>query len=278
MKKIAALVLLLAFPALAHAAFPHRGEEPSVRDMVIEEADAACLDRNLALAVAEVESDFNPYALSDAGARGVIQVMPATARGEFGVHPDALWDSRTNIRTGVAYLKRLIDTYDGRVDIALSHYNGGSAVRRGNELRVIPATRDYVEKVMDKAGIRRDDVVAWQSSRAGRMLHYENGDHYINDVSAWNDDAHLAVSDSGRIVNADGDKPWRTTGWKRDRHIHVAPSRYYGEYRDVPAVRDEYRVPAGGARIPVARIEARHEDDGWPSVAELRAAREWEGW
>jgi hypothetical protein len=48
----------------------------------------------------------------------------------------------------VAYIKQLLEQYEGRVDIALSHYNGGSAVKRSNgALWIIPATRDYVHKV-----------------------------------------------------------------------------------------------------------------------------------
>ena len=80
----------------------------------------------LALAVARVESNFDAAALSHKGARGVMQIMPATARGEFGVPADALWDPVVNIRLGLEYLADLHDRYGGRWDAALSHYNGGS--------------------------------------------------------------------------------------------------------------------------------------------------------
>ena len=76
-----------------------------------------------------------------------MQIMPATARGEYGVHPDRLWDPRINIRLGLHFLGRLIKRYNGRTDLALSYYNGGSAVGRPGRARIIPATRSYVRKV-----------------------------------------------------------------------------------------------------------------------------------
>lgn len=118
-----------------------------IMSMVVREANDLGVPASLALAVAHAESNFNPRALSRAGARGVLQIMPATARGEYGIAPDRLWDPRTNIRLGLHFLKRLHHRYGGRTDLALSHYNGGSAVGRPPNARVIPATRSYVAKV-----------------------------------------------------------------------------------------------------------------------------------
>lgn len=123
-------------------------DKPQLKAMLVEEAQLANIEPALALAVARVESNFDPYALSHAGARGVMQILPSTGESVFGVDADALYDARTNIQLGVAYLRQLLDTYHGRTDIALSHYNGGSRVRQANgELAVIPATRGYVAKV-----------------------------------------------------------------------------------------------------------------------------------
>ena len=85
-------------------------------------------------------------ALSHKGARGVMQIMPATARGEYGIAPERLWDPRTNVRLGLHFLKRLQYRY-GRTDLALSHYNGGSVAGRPPNARPLPATRSYVAKV-----------------------------------------------------------------------------------------------------------------------------------
>ena len=102
---------------------------------------------SLALAVAHAESNFDRRAHSHKGARGVMQVMPRTARGEYGIAPDRLWDARVNVRLGLHFLKRLLRRYRGRIDLALSYYNGGSAVGDLPRARVIPATRAYVARV-----------------------------------------------------------------------------------------------------------------------------------
>ena len=124
-----------------------RHDRTGIKNMVAEEAVRMRVPISLALAVAHAESNFNPRALSRAGARGVMQIMPATARGEYGIRPDLLWNPRVNIRVGLHFLKRLLDRYHGRVDLALSYYNGGAAVGDLPHARVIPATRGYVDRV-----------------------------------------------------------------------------------------------------------------------------------
>lgn len=120
-----------------------------VKKLVAREAVRMNMPISLALAVAHVESNFNPRAKSHKGARGVMQIMPATARGEYGIQAHQLWNPRINVRLGLHFLRRLIDRYDGRIDLALSYYNGGSAVDRYGSHRpqVIPYTRQYVSKV-----------------------------------------------------------------------------------------------------------------------------------
>lgn len=119
----------------------------SVRELVVAEALQLGVPVALALAVAHAESNFNPRAESHKGARGVMQVMPATAIGEYGIHPDQLWDARINVRLGIHFLRRLLTRYRGHVDLALSYYNGGSAVGDLPHARVIPATQVYVARV-----------------------------------------------------------------------------------------------------------------------------------
>ena len=136
-----------ATPASATRVVARPAGRRQIMSMVVREANDLGVSASLALAVAHAESNFNPRALSHKGARGVLQIMPATARGEYGIAPDRLWDPRINIRLGLHFLKRLHLRYGGRTDLALSHYNGGSAVGRPPNARVIPATRRYVAKV-----------------------------------------------------------------------------------------------------------------------------------
>jgi hypothetical protein len=140
--------LLLSFAGQTWAS----PSQQQIKYMLIDEAQSQGVSPALVLAIAKVESDFNPKALSHMGALGVMQIMPATAKQGFNVASHELYDAKVNIRIGVAFIKQLIEQYNGKIDIALSHYNGGSAVRRPNgSLNIIPATQGYVSKVQQFA-------------------------------------------------------------------------------------------------------------------------------
>jgi len=144
--KIVALGFALAGPAQAPA---HAVTQREVQWLVAQEAMNSRVPPSLALAVARVESNFVPTALSPAGARGVMQIMPRTARTVFGVQQDDLWSARLNIRLGIQFLEQLYDQYGQRWDLALSHYNGGT-LAGGNGAPWIPHgyTKKYVSDVM----------------------------------------------------------------------------------------------------------------------------------
>lgn len=143
---MAFLILMLSGVSINAEAY----QKHDIKSMLLSEANKQNVSPSLVLAIARVESNFDAYAESHAGARGVMQIMPRTARTVFNTSADRLYDPRVNIRLGVRFIKQLINTYDGRVDIALSHYNGGSAVKdRYGNLRIIPATRSYVKNVLN---------------------------------------------------------------------------------------------------------------------------------
>jgi len=136
-------------------------DKHTIKEMVANEAARQNFSIPIALAVAEVESNFDPYARSHVDARGVMQILPKTAEEDLGVRAASLYNPRVNIRAGVRFLKHLVKVYDGRVEIALSHYNGGSRVRQPNgSLKVIPATKAYVKKVLKKAKKYRSHSLA----------------------------------------------------------------------------------------------------------------------
>ncbi|MEK9673062.1 MAG: lytic transglycosylase domain-containing protein [Rhodospirillaceae bacterium] len=155
-RRAAAAILgaALLLPALGLPARANRSMDDRVRRrvqrLVVRKARRQGVSPALALAVTHVESAFDPDALSHKGARGVMQIMPATARGKYGMHPDRLWDPRLNVRMGLHFLGSLIDRYWGRIDLALSYYNGGSAVGPWPNARVIPWTQGYVTRVRQK--------------------------------------------------------------------------------------------------------------------------------
>lgn len=106
------------------------------------------LDPALVRAVISVESDFNPRAISEKGARGLMQLMPMTA-DELGViNP---FDPETNIDGGVRYLKYLLDYFNWDIDKALAAYHAGiSRVIEHTGIPPIPATHHYVKKVKNQ--------------------------------------------------------------------------------------------------------------------------------
>jgi soluble lytic murein transglycosylase-like protein len=97
--------------------------------------------------LAREESGYDPTALSPAGAIGIMQLMPATAR-ELHVDP---WDPTQNIFGGAAYLRQQIDHFNGNLEMALAAYNAGSArVIRFTGVPPYPQTRRYVGRALDR--------------------------------------------------------------------------------------------------------------------------------
>ncbi|NQV98383.1 MAG: lytic transglycosylase domain-containing protein [Rhodospirillales bacterium] len=141
------LAVLMLAPVEVMASRPQSVSRSQIMGLIAREARSLGVSPALGLAVAHAESNFDPRALSHKGARGLMQIMPLTAKSEYGIAADLLWDPRINTRLGLHFLRRLLVRYKGRVDLALSYYNGGSAVGDLPHARVIPATRNYVRKV-----------------------------------------------------------------------------------------------------------------------------------
>jgi soluble lytic murein transglycosylase len=138
-------------------------------DIIRQQAAEKNLDPALIAATIYAESRFRERAQSEAGARGLMQVTPATALEiatksegtEFVV--DDLFDPDINIRYGTFHLRELLDRYGGNEVAALAAYNAGpSHVDEwgGSSLELdgigFPDTRDYVEEVLDKRQEYRD--------------------------------------------------------------------------------------------------------------------------
>jgi soluble lytic murein transglycosylase-like protein len=158
-----------AFGLVAHGRLSPRGSEPATvapiaapapppaevkppepaspyERFIAEAATLYDVSADLVRAVIQTESNFNPRAVSRAGARGLMQLTPVTLR-ELKVKIDP-FDPRANILAGTKYLSLLLDRFDGDVRLALASYNAGpTAVRRHGGIPPFKETRGYVRKV-----------------------------------------------------------------------------------------------------------------------------------
>ncbi|MGD9236812.1 MAG: lytic transglycosylase domain-containing protein [Desulfobacterales bacterium] len=125
-------------------------ERDRIEESIQQAAAKYSLPPGLIRAVIRAESNFQVDAVSRAGARGLMQLMPATAR-ELGVTDS--FDINQNIDGGAKYLRRMMDQFGGNIRKALAAYNAGpGTVIRYNGRVPYPETRQYVTRVLQFAG------------------------------------------------------------------------------------------------------------------------------
>lgn len=124
--------------------------EKQLMDVLRRELPKHDVPPDLALAVMQAESNFNPRAVSPKGAIGVMQLMPGTA-SDLGVDDaDDLFDPGVNIRAGLQHLSNLLSKYGGDEKLALAAYNAGSgAVSKHNGVPPYSETQNYIQRVFD---------------------------------------------------------------------------------------------------------------------------------
>ena len=115
-------------------------------DAAIDDAAARHhVDPSLVRSVVQVESNFNPNAVSRKGAMGLMQLMPSTARSLNVSNP---FDPAENVDAGVRHLRKLLDSYGGNVRLSLAAYNAGSgAVARSAGVPHFRETQNYVRRI-----------------------------------------------------------------------------------------------------------------------------------
>jgi soluble lytic murein transglycosylase-like protein len=129
-----------------HDALAHR--QARIETPVRQLADRYATDHLLIKAIIAVESCFDPKAVSRVGARGLMQLMPYTAKA-VGVEDS--FDIQQNLRGGVEYFTRMHERYDGNTAYALAAYNAGpNAVDRHDGIPPYPETREYVRRVLER--------------------------------------------------------------------------------------------------------------------------------
>ena len=129
-----------------------------IKAIAIETAVKFGVPAALVLAMIQQESGFNPNAVSGAGAKGLMQLMPATAK-ELGVKNP--FNPIDNINGGVRYIKQMLDMFGGNVELALAAYNAGAGnvKKAGNKVPNFKETRNYVKTIMGNIPNFAKDVV-----------------------------------------------------------------------------------------------------------------------
>lgn len=126
--------------------FKQKNAENRYHSLIVETACRYKVEPAIIKAIIMAESGFNPKAVSKVGARGLMQLMPRTARS-LGVKD--IFKPAHNIDAGVRYFKHLLDKYDGEIKLALAAYNAGSDnVRKYGGVPPFKETKFYINKVL----------------------------------------------------------------------------------------------------------------------------------
>ncbi|MEX3690940.1 lytic transglycosylase domain-containing protein [Paraburkholderia sp. BR14263] len=124
-------------------------DSPLYADVIDEASRSFRVQPELLRAVIDIESGYNPKAVSDKGALGLMQLMPDTA-ARFS-HGD-MFNPRDNVLAGARYLRFLLDLFKDDVELALAAYNAGenAVIRAGYRVPSLPETRLYVPRVLTR--------------------------------------------------------------------------------------------------------------------------------
>lgn len=131
--------------AVLQAQQVNRSIPSSLGEIIKRNCEKYRLEEGLVHAVIKAESNYNPAAVSNKGALGMMQLMPGTAQL---LNVEDPLDAEENIGGGSRYLRQMLDEFNGNLDFAIAAYNAGpNAVRRHGGIPPYEETRTYVKRV-----------------------------------------------------------------------------------------------------------------------------------
>jgi soluble lytic murein transglycosylase-like protein len=141
--------------------------DASVDSFIVDSGTRNGVDPVLLYAIMHRESAFKKRAVSHAGARGLMQLMPGTA-ARFGVRD--IFDPRQNVEAGTRYMRFLLNMFDGDVGLALAGYNAGegAVLKYGRRVPPYAETREYVRRITERYALMRDPQTARRAPVATR--------------------------------------------------------------------------------------------------------------
>src|SRR3989442_2215960 len=141
--------------------------DANIDTYIVDSGHRNAVDPLLLYAIMHQESTFKTRAMSNKGARGLMQLMPGTAL-RFGV--SSIWDPRQNIEGGARYMRFLLDQFEGDVQLALAGYNAGegAVMKYGNRIPPYSETQEYVRRIGRRYALMRDPLTAQYANRATR--------------------------------------------------------------------------------------------------------------
>jgi soluble lytic murein transglycosylase-like protein len=160
-------VLTAASPLVGQSLAGFSTGDAKIDSLIVSAGRRHGVDPILLYAIMHRESSFKRGAISHKGARGLMQLMPATAR-RFGV--ESIFDPAQNIEGGTRYMRWLLDKFDGDVRLALAGYNAGEGAVMKYGWRVPPyrETQEYVRRISERYALMRDPQTARRAYRVSR--------------------------------------------------------------------------------------------------------------
>jgi soluble lytic murein transglycosylase-like protein len=131
--------------------------DATVDSYILDSGQRNAVDPLLLYSIMHQESTFKPRAMSNKGARGLMQLMPGTA-ARFGV--SSIWDPKQNIEGGTRYMRFLLDKFEGDVQLALAGYNAGegAVIKYGYRIPPYSETQEYVRRISKRYDLIRDPM------------------------------------------------------------------------------------------------------------------------